>query len=521
MQLSKLKEELIERNIQLPENKRRISSVRTSYKNGLIQKMVKKEQPIIKVEPKLENLEKDPTVYQHSSELLGLSVINETTSHDELSISNQSIDDNSKIDSIKVIGITGSCGKSTTAFLVHEYIKSLGYKSVLYSSIRIDSPASYINTNEPCEIPLRDEKMLLDIIEEAEAYQADYIVMECNESAIEKGLTQDIPFIIRALTNIIPTHNSDHYTPQEYVALKKSFFENIPTAEECTCIFGMTGPFTREEFNDLLRLNSHPKITYGSKYVCERRNADYTNIDYLLYADPSQALDSLNGLNMKMRVKTTSHNFETSVILPHNALNFTCAVAILDTLGIFEPQAFQKCIQSIQIPGREEVIKVNGRTIVIGLSLVPALGAFKRYKNNGEIGQVKVIIGSRGIGYVSWEDKYIREQIPNERSIARMLAMNYLKANADYAYITSNDNAADNPLQIAEELQGYLNNEIPSVIEVDRKKAIRKALTESQPNDLIYIAGRGNRRIFCDTANTIKLFQDKEVVQDVIKELRW
>lgn len=519
MKLSKLKQQLMERNNQLPEDKRRTSSVRKVYQKNLGYEAnyeTKFKQKLSVEKPSLTRTH-SATTYKQSNELSVLDEINEIVKQGESSPLPNTVDSTNNIDSIKIIGITGSKGKSTTAFLVHEYIKSLGYKSVLYSSIRIDSPASYINVNEPCEIPLQNENVLLNIIEEAEAYQADYVVMEVNESAIEKGLIDGIPFTVRALTNINPKHNEEHYSPNEYVKIKKSFFENIPVDEDCTCVFGLTGSFTREEFNEILKLNNRPKITYGTKYICEVRNADYTNLDSLLYDMKSD----LNGLEMKMRVKDNSYDFKTNVILPHNAINFTCAIAIIESLNIFDASIFKKCISNIVIPGREEVIKSNNRTIVIGLSLIPALENFKMYQGNLEVGKIKVVTGALGSGFVSWNKAYSSERYISQRSSVRRFAMNYLKENANFAYLTSNDNAVESALSIAQEMQKYLNNKIPSTIVVDRRDAIKKALIESKPNDLIYIAGRGNRRIFCDSANTMKLIQDKEVVQELLEELGW
>lgn len=58
---------------------------------------------------------------------------------------------------LKIIGITGSRGKSSTAYIVHEYLKQLGYKSVLYSSVKVDSPASFTNPNEAVEVAILNE----------------------------------------------------------------------------------------------------------------------------------------------------------------------------------------------------------------------------------------------------------------------------------------------------------------------------------------------------------------------------
>ena len=95
-------------------------------------------------------------------------------------------------DDLKIIGITGSTGKSTVCYIVHEYLKKLGYRSGLYSSCKVDSPATFISPNSGVEISFKSEDDLLDIIEACEAYKADYLVLEVNESNINKGIVSFI-----------------------------------------------------------------------------------------------------------------------------------------------------------------------------------------------------------------------------------------------------------------------------------------------------------------------------------------
>ena len=515
MDLIKLKQLLLDRNNNLSNDQRWTSNIREEFKVNLENKSVisNKYKTITEVGIQaVDKSNKDVMTYIQSKEVSGLSNVSNIENNTLLPSYSETINN---LNQIKIIGITGSRGKSTTAFLVHEYLKALGKKSILYSSIRIDSPASYINVNEPCEVPVLNENTLLDIIEEAESYQAEYIVMEVNEGTIQKGLVKDIPFTVRALTNLDPNHNLEIYTSDEYVRLKESFFTNIPENEECTCVLGLTGTLSRDDFNRLLKLNNKPKITFGSKYISELRNADYTNLDCLLYEMNSD----LNGIELKVRVKESSHNFKTNLILNHNALNITCAISIIEALGFFDASLFANYISNINVPGREEIIKYKDRTIIIGVSLNPALENFKRYKQNSGVNKIKVVLGSIGTGFESWSKEFNSNLFISKRSYTRNYAMNYLKKYADYAYITSNDNAAEDPYNIAKELQGYLNNEIPSQIIIDREDAIKKAILESEPNDIIYIAGRGNRRIFCNSKNTVKLIQDKETVEDVLGNL--
>ena len=81
---------------------------------------------------------------------------------------------------LKIIGITGSRGKSTVAYIVHEYLKQIGKRSVLYSSLGVDSPASIIKKEEAIELAVTSTESLLSILEEAENYDADYLILEIN-----------------------------------------------------------------------------------------------------------------------------------------------------------------------------------------------------------------------------------------------------------------------------------------------------------------------------------------------------
>lgn len=414
---------------------------------------------------------------------------------------------------LKIIGITGSSGKSTTSFIINEYLKSLGYKTVLYSSLGIDSPASIVKPNEACEIPVSNEASLLSILEEASSYDADYLIMEINESTID--VVKDVPFNVRVLTNFNSKHNEEHYTQEEYRKLKKSFFENIYN-DECICVLGVGSTMSKTDYLEFIKTNNCPKVTFSSKYLCHVREIDYNNMDFLLY----ELKDTLSGLQMDVLNDGKSYHFKTKTILAHNSWNYLCAMATLKALQVFDVNKFDKCIENLSIPGREEVFNVNGRTIVVGLSLQPTLSNFKTYKNNLEIKKIKVLTGSVGSGFISWKDKYKTEKFITGRHKVRKFAMEEVDKYADYVYLTTNDNAKEKALDICLELQQYLKD-TPSKIIVDREKAIKTIIEESVVGDLIFISGRGNRRILCDGESTIKLFTDKEIVEKTLRELGW
>lgn len=421
---------------------------------------------------------------------------------------------NGNLDSLKIIGITGSYGKTTTAIIVHEYLKSLGYKSVLYSSSKVESPASYIKDNEAFEVAVRTEDALLSIIEEAEAYKAEYLVLEVNESILEKGFLKDVPFAVRVLTNLNPTHCPEHYTKEEYVALKKSFFENIN--DNCKCVIGLQN-YDKELFEELLKLNLYPKYTFTSKHIAGVKGVETSKMTCLLH----ELYSTLDGLEMEVLINDVSYNFKTTVMMAYNALNFVCAMTVLLALDLFEVEKFNKCINSLKIPGRAEVFKANDRLIVVDAQLSRMLESLYKFKEEGLVNKIKVVLGSIGTGFKTWEEKFKSNKFLSGRQYARRYAMELLKKYADYAYLTEQDNASESVLDICNELQSYLNNEIPSLIVINRSDAIRKAIKESEEGDVIFISGRGNRKISCNTATTMKLLKDTEIVEKVLEELNW
>lgn len=474
----------------------RVSSLNGRYKNNLKESQVEKT-----------TIQEDK-IRIGTSKLLG--VLNNNI---ETAVINNDI----RLDDIKIIGITGSKGKSTVAYLTHKYLEFIGKKSILYSSIEIDSKASNKIPHHAVESSLANESVLMDIIEEAIAYGTEYIVLEVNETAIANGIVKNVPFTIKALTNIIKDNSFEFKDNEEYVNSKKSFFLKQNEDDNFISFFGMTNPFTREDFNEFLMLSDNEIITYGSKSTCIMQNADYTNIDYLV----QDGLYSMDGIEFTLKNKEKSMRIKSSILDLFNAPNIALVVAMLDRLKVFNEDKFKTFIADIQIPGRNELIKVNNRYIVIGINMYPILENFKKCQERQEINDIKVVIGSIGAGFNTWEEKFQHERRVSLLYTGRHTAANYAVKTANYIYITSNDPGASDPLDIANEIKGYIDNRKPSEIIVDRKQAIRQAILDSKAGDVIFIGGRGNRQYFCKSKTECELFTDLEVVQEVIKDLGW
>ena len=374
----------------------------------------------------------------------------------------------------------------------------------------VDSPASHYKKNEAYEVAVRDEKALLSIIEEAEAYGAEYLVLEVNESTLAKGFLKDVPFDVRVLTNLNPKHNLEEYTEEEYVELKKSFFKDIE--EECKCVLGFQD-YDKELLDELLQLNKYPKYIAASNYIANVKGLNANEVTGLLTGLETD----IDGMKLQFRLNGKTYELDTNLLMSYNALNVLTVLTTLEVLGVLNVSQFEKMLNELVIPGRAEVFRANGRLVVVDTHLPAMLECLKNLKDQGKVNQIKVVVGSMGHGYKNWEEKFKTEEFAKKRKGVRKYAMNLLKGVVDHVYLTESDSGKEKPLDICEEMKSYLNDEVPSTIIVDREQAIKQAIMESQEGDVVFISGRGNRRVLCNSETTMKLLKDSDVVKKLFK----
>ena len=396
--------------------------------------------------------------------------------------------------------------------MIHNYLKYLGFKSTLYSSVMVDSPASFLKENEAYEVAVRDEESLISIIEEVEAYGADYLVLEVNESTLEKGFLKDVPFDVRVLTNLNPKHNLEQYTEDKYMELKKSFFKDID--DECKCVIGFQD-YSKELLDDLLKLNNYPKYISSSNYIATLKGLEKEKVTCLL----TDLVNDISEMKIQFSMNGKKYTMKANLMMSYNALNILTSLTVLESLGILDVIKFEKSLEKLVIPGRAEVFRVKDRLIVVDTHLPAMLECLKTLKEQRKVNKIKVVVGSTGYGYKYWDEKFKTEEFAKQRKEYRKYAMDLLKDMADYVYLTESDNGKENVMDICTELQSYLDKNISSTIIVDREKAIRQAILESQKGDVVFISGRGNRRILCNSETTMKLLKDSDVVKETIQYL--
>lgn len=408
-----------------------------------------------------------------------------------------------------IIGITGSRGKSSVCYMLHQYLKKMGYKSILYSSIEIDSDLSYVKKHCAVDNPLRSKKTLFSAVEQCINSNADFLILEVNERAIDLGIVDDVEFDLKLLTNIVGKQNEVFYP--NYVNIKKSFLLKSGEKEKILLVV------KDNHCNDLINeLKSKNLKIITSPFLKKRYSIATSKDDYIINSIDN-LFDSINGVNFCVENNNKKEDFSSSLLFPYSVFNLVCVYAVLNELSLYDRKEFNKLIKNIVIPGRDEVIKYRNRLIIISVNLVPQLEYLKKYTPNNKL---IVVTGATGTGFKGWINEFDEDKVLKDKELSLKFAYNYINNNADELYITLSDTGSSDKISLLNMQKELLNDKVKCFVESDRKEAIKLAICNSLPNDVIFISGRGNREILCIDKDKISLSKDIDLLDQIFNELK-
>ena len=437
------------------------------------------------------------------------------------------------IEDAVIIGITGRVGKTSTAYLVHEYLKSIGKRSILYSSAKIDSPCANWSTDIGLEFTYNDVNQIVQTIHEAVAYEAEFIILECWEQSILSGLFDEIPFDLKVMTKFYYTGNG-HRGAEMVYNNKLRFFKNEKNAK---CLINVVNydPLEKSQIarfvsetgaSDIVLMDSvridncKNKSDYinhfntSPLYEDHRKYLNVNDIKYTINSFEEQAEISKANINLN----GTELSIETPLISGYHIENITTAAAILNEVNALDIESFKAFLADpdLEVPGRMEAIQWRDRTIIIDNLSDFALNAIKRFSNNNPI---KAVVGYKVTESIFNEN--FRTVHPDRRVQDGLQGWDrdpmIINELADYAYITVGGIGR----YTAEYLTSTFANKttIPHEVILDRKEAIKKALLDSEENDIIAILRRGGESIFIRSYDKVEFFKDRELLDAVIDEI--
>ena len=382
-------------------------------------------------------------------------------------------------DSLKLIGLTGTNGKTTTTFLIKQILENVGKKVGLIGTVQNmvgDEvyPAHY-TTPDPHELQSLFRKMV--------DAGCEYCIMEVSSQALAQGRVEGIHFHIGAFTNLTQDHLDYHKTWENYFESKKLLFK------ACDCAV------TNLDDEYGLRIVDGcgcRVVTYG----VDNMKADFVarNVGF-----------SANGVRYDL-VGEKMGRVSCPIPGRFSVYNSLCATSVALTLGVDFTDVLEAISKSKGVKGRIEVVPTPNQnyTVIIDYAHSPdglenIISSLKEIAN----GRVVTVFGCGG-------DRD-RTKRPKMGKIAAELS--------DFCVVTSDNPRSENPSAIIEDiLEGMKDTATPYEVVENRKEAIAWAMKNAQPNDIILLAGKGHETYQILPTGTIH-FDEREAVAEVLEEL--
>lgn len=381
---------------------------------------------------------------------------------------------------IKIIGITGTNGKTTTVTLLFNLFRGLGYSVGLISTVENKINNTIIPSTHTTPDALALNELLAKMVEQG----CQYAFMEVSSHAIVQHRITGINFTGAAFSNITHDHLDYHITFDEYIKAKKQFFDNL--SEDA---FALTN---KDDKNGLVMLQNTKakKYTYALKSVADFKCRVVEN--------------HLNGLLLNI----DNQEVWVKLIGSFNAYNVLVVYAISQLLKQDKVQVLTTLSNLNSVEGRFQYIKSkNGIVAIIDYAHTPdalknVLETIKDIRTGNE--KVITLVGCGGDRDVA------------KRPIMTKIACEY----SNKVILTSDNPRTENPEEILNQMEAEINPvDAKKTLRIsDRKEAIKTAVAFAEEGDIILIAGKGHEKY--QEINGVKYpFDDFEIVKENFKTI--
>lgn len=373
---------------------------------------------------------------------------------------------------LKLIGITGTNGKTTSAFILKNIFQSNGYKSGLIGTIAnyigIEKVDAKLTTPESNDL----NKMFYEMIQSG----CEFAVMEVSSHSLILNRVYGLDFKTAIFSNITSDHLDFHKSFDDYLKAKKILFDNLNNSS-----FAIINKDDKNS-EQIVKDSKAEVFTYG---ISDGSDYKIKNIIY-----------DLTGTDFTITYKKTDYKIHTSLIGVFNAYNAASAFAAAHCLG-FSTEKIVKGIESTpQVPGRFEVLGKGMKKIIVDYShtadsLEKALQAIREIVKDKK--QVVTVFGCGG------------DRDKTKRAVMGKIASEL----SDRVFVTSDNPRTENPLSIIDDIKkGISKNNFE--LEENREEAIKKAIQSSNDSAVVLIAGKGHES-YQEINGVRNHFSDQEV----------
>lgn len=369
---------------------------------------------------------------------------------------------------IKIIGITGTNGKTTTAAIIHHLLNSLNFKSAVCGTRGAFIGEKRIGQKGLTTAPILQTLHYLALASEQDC---QFFIMEVSSHALVQKRIQNLEFVAKIFTNLSQDHLDFHKDFKEYQRAKESFF-----TDESLKFINI----------DAIKIayNKANAFTYSVK-----NEADYAVMDF--------DLDS--GIKARLNLRGKILNISSKLTGLFNLYNLLSAISCINELVLIDENALQKALSEFKgVSGRVEEVQ-NG--VIVDFAHTPdgiekVLCALS-HKN------LIVVFGAGG------------DRDKTKRPLMAQAAKKFAKT----LIITSDNPRSEEISDIIKDILSGIKQDEAVIVEEDRKKAIQKALELKQDDEFVVILGKGDEN-YQEIKGVKYPFSDKEVVRQISKNLK-
>jgi UDP-N-acetylmuramoyl-L-alanyl-D-glutamate--2,6-diaminopimelate ligase len=381
---------------------------------------------------------------------------------------------------LKLVGVTGTNGKTTTATLLYRIVGMLGFKAGLLSTVVNQVVDEQIPTTHTTPDPIELNRLLRRMVDAG----CSYCFMEVSSHAVVQKRIAGLTFAGGIFTNITHDHLDYHKTFDEYIRAKKMFFDQLPSES-----FALVNADDRNGM--VMVQNTKAKVsTYALHSIADFRcRVVESHFDGMLL--------NMDGLEVWTRL-----------IGEFNAYNLLAIYASLLLLGFDKTDVLLQLSMVNSVSGRFEYVSSSGGiTAVVDYAhtpdaLVNVIETIKKIKSSGQ--RLITVVGAGG----------------NRDKTKRPVMARVAVQNSDLVILTSDNPRFEEPEDIINDMKAGVDEEFTKklVTIVDRHEAIRTACLLANKEDIILVAGKGHEN-YQEVKGVKHHFDDKEVLAEIFNEL--
>jgi len=380
---------------------------------------------------------------------------------------------------IKIIGVTGTNGKTTITYLIEAIIKEAKLMPAVVGTINYRFKDKIFASGNTTPGPLDLQSMFAKMSSKG----VNYCVMEVSSHALDQGRVEGIKFDSAIFTNLTQDHLDYHENLENYFKAKAKLFKVL--SNRSSAIINIDDKYAKK----LIPITKAKIVTYGISNKAQVFARDIKS--------------DIHGTEFTVSSKEPDTNIRTSLIGKHNVYNILAAFSWAQNAGI-DLKIIQSAINKFKlVPGRLEKVdcKCDFSIFVDYAHTDDALKNVIQSLRNISKNRIIVVFGCGGE-----RDKKKRPKMG--RVVSEL---------SDYAVITNDNPRTEDPEKIIEDILKGIKRSNFCVIP-ERMSAIRKSLTLARQGDIVLVAGKGHENYQIINGKTLH-FDDKEAVKECLKSL--